>query len=69
LNEDIERYLSVQTVRRAHENRSSTGDAKLKLSDTARMNLCRFLAEDYAALKKLSGMAGLDETRREKLLK
>ena len=68
LDEDIERVLDVKTVPRNHAHRDKTPRERLELSDRARANLTRFLAEDYACLAKLFDMAGLPPERRAALL-
>jgi len=68
LDQDIADILGVDRVPRMNANGNSVPDEKKWLSDTARMNLRRFLAEDYACVEKLMDLAGCPDARRRMLL-
>lgn len=68
LNADIANVLKIETVGRTHSNRDTTAQDKLILSDRARDNLRRFLADDYLAVETLLDMAGITDDRRQVLL-
>lgn len=68
LDADIRTVLGVPAPRRLHDNRSTTPDARVVLSDRARANLSRFLADDFAALQRLMTLFPLSAERRAVLL-
>lgn len=69
LDADIEQVLGIQSVKRVHENRSGLVKEKTYLSENARENLKKFLAQDYAAIEQLLNMASITDDRRSVLLK
>lgn len=64
LDEDIQKHLSVQAVKRVHENSSSIDTKNLYLSKVARENLRKFLNDDYLAIKKSLTLVSIPENRR-----
>lgn len=69
LDDDMEQELGVKKVEKVHENRSSTDDTKLNLSDEARANLKRFLHADYGAIEKLLSFMPLSNEKYDELMR
>lgn len=69
LDEDILSCLGVGATEKVHENASVTESEKKYLSETARVNLRKFLIEDYRALEKLLSISHTTHTSKEVLLK
>lgn len=69
LNDDMQRFLSIDQTSSVHENRSSTPDEMLRLSTVAYKNLKKFLKSDYDVIEKVNDMHPLGQDRLEILLR
>lgn len=68
LDQDIANALQIGSVPKNHSNKDSVQSEKLWLSNSAKLNLHRFLADDYVCVEKLLHLARISDDRCRTLL-